>query len=120
MTTMLGAREPLTDAALSVLFTPTGSQSAATNSNWWLGTRGRARTVGSVVRLGNDEAGNKYCQTRMQVTETIAGESAHADIAETIKTHQVVLFMKGTPAHPQCGFSAAVVEVLRHYDVLVH
>jgi monothiol glutaredoxin len=28
--------------------------------------------------------------------------------------------MKGTPARPQCGFSAAVVEVLRHYDMQVH
>jgi monothiol glutaredoxin len=32
----------------------------------------------------------------------------------------MVLFMKGTPARPQCGFSAAVMEVLRHYDVPVH
>ena len=32
----------------------------------------------------------------------------------------MVLFMKGTPAHPQCGFSAAVVHVLRQYDVPVH
>lgn len=52
--------------------------------------------------------------------ETRQAESAHADIAETIKAHAVVLFMKGTPARPQCGFSAAVVEVLRHYDVPVH
>ncbi|MBK1664014.1 monothiol glutaredoxin, Grx4 family [Rhodospirillum rubrum] len=29
----------------------------------------------------------------------------------------VVLFMKGTPAFPQCGFSAAVVQVLNHYGV---
>src|ERR1700733_2905165 len=47
---------------------------------------------------------------------TKAVKSAHADIAETIKTHPVVLFMKGTPARPQCGFSATVAEVPRHYD----
>jgi len=28
-----------------------------------------------------------------------------------------VLFMKGTPVFPQCGFSAAVVEVLDHMGV---
>lgn len=28
--------------------------------------------------------------------------------------------MKGTPSHPQCGFSATIVHVLRHYDVPVH
>jgi monothiol glutaredoxin len=54
------------------------------------------------------------------MTDATGAESAHADIAETIKTHPVVLFMKGTPARPQCGFSAAVVEVLRHYDLPVH
>ena len=50
------------------------------------------------------------------MTPTTNVDIAHADIAETIKTYPVVLFMKGTPAHPQCGFSATVVEVLRHYD----
>ena len=29
----------------------------------------------------------------------------------------VVLFMKGTPVFPQCGFSAAVVQVLNHLGV---
>ena len=29
----------------------------------------------------------------------------------------VVLFMKGTPVFPQCGFSAAVVHVLNHLGV---
>jgi monothiol glutaredoxin len=53
------------------------------------------------------------------MTDTTAAESARAYIAETIDAHRVVLFMKGTPAQPQCGFSAAVVGVLRHYDVPV-
>ena len=48
------------------------------------------------------------------MTETTSAESAHTHIVETIKAQPVVLFMKGTPAHPQCGFSATVVEVLRH------
>ena len=54
------------------------------------------------------------------MTQTTHAENARAEIAETIKAHPVVLFMKGTPARPQCGFSATVVEVLRHYDVPVH
>ena len=36
-------------------------------------------------------------------------------VAETIKSdissNDVVLYMKGTPVMPQCGFSAAVVQV---------
>ena len=31
--------------------------------------------------------------------------------------HDVVLFMKGTPVFPQCGFSAAVVQILSHLGV---
>ncbi len=37
-------------------------------------------------------------------------ERIKADIDST----DVVLFMKGTPVFPQCGFSAAVVGVLSH------
>jgi len=38
-------------------------------------------------------------------------------IRQEIGTNDVVLFMKGTPVFPQCGFSAAVVQVLSHLDV---
>ena len=34
-----------------------------------------------------------------------------------IDSSDVVLFMKGTPVFPQCGFSAAVVQVLSHIGV---
>lgn len=33
-------------------------------------------------------------------------------IEREIKENDVVLFMKGTPMFPQCGFSAAVVQIL--------
>jgi monothiol glutaredoxin len=35
-------------------------------------------------------------------------------IEHEIGANDVVLFMKGTPVFPQCGFSAAVVQVLNH------
>ena len=38
-------------------------------------------------------------------------------IENEIKAADVVLFMKGTPVFPQCGFSAAVVGVLTHLNV---
>ncbi|MCB9987018.1 MAG: Grx4 family monothiol glutaredoxin [Rhodospirillales bacterium] len=39
--------------------------------------------------------------------------SAIADrIQKDISENDVVLFMKGTPVFPQCGFSAAVVQIL--------
>jgi monothiol glutaredoxin len=38
-------------------------------------------------------------------------------IRQEIQSNDVVLFMKGTPVFPQCGFSAAVVQVLSHLGV---
>ncbi len=38
-------------------------------------------------------------------------------IQKDIGENDVVLYMKGTPQFPQCGFSAAVVQVLNHFGV---
>src|SRR5690349_10467706 len=38
-------------------------------------------------------------------------------IRDDITSNDVVLYMKGTPIFPQCGFSAAVVQVLTHVGV---
>ena len=38
-------------------------------------------------------------------------------IANLVANHRVVLFMKGNKSFPQCGFSAAVVEVLKRHAV---
>ena len=38
-------------------------------------------------------------------------------IRQDIKDNDVVLYMKGTPVFPQCGFSAAVVQVLSQVGV---
>ncbi len=38
-------------------------------------------------------------------------------ITETISRDRVMLFMKGNPSMPQCGFSAAVVGILKEVGV---
>ncbi|MSO65670.1 MAG: Grx4 family monothiol glutaredoxin [Alphaproteobacteria bacterium] len=38
-------------------------------------------------------------------------------IDEEIKGNPVVLYMKGTPIFPQCGFSAAIVQILSRLSV---
>lgn len=38
-------------------------------------------------------------------------------IKNAIAEHEVVLFMKGTPDFPQCGFSAATVQILRETGI---
>jgi monothiol glutaredoxin len=41
-------------------------------------------------------------------------------IRQEIGKNDVLLFMKGTPVFPQCGFSAAVVDVLSQLGVKFH
>lgn len=38
-------------------------------------------------------------------------------IASIVGEHDVVLFMKGTPLFPQCGFSSRAVAILEHCGV---
>ncbi|MBD9647154.1 monothiol glutaredoxin [Ensifer sp. KUDG1] len=41
----------------------------------------------------------------------------HEFIDNEVKTNDVVLFMKGTPQFPQCGFSGQVVQILDYIGV---
>jgi monothiol glutaredoxin len=38
-------------------------------------------------------------------------------IADDVKNNDVLLYMKGTPAFPQCGFSAVTAQILSHLGV---
>ena len=39
-------------------------------------------------------------------------DEAQKVIDDAVKAHDVLLFMKGTPTFPQCGFSSTVVQIL--------
>ena len=51
------------------------------------------------------------------MTDTHQPDEAHARIDQIVKASPVVLFMKGTPLFPQCGFSSRAVAILQHLDV---
>ena len=44
-------------------------------------------------------------------------DPAHARIASIVSTHDLVLFMKGTPLFPQCGFSSRAIAILNHCGI---
>ena len=44
-------------------------------------------------------------------------ENIKEDIQKIINENDVCLFMKGTPDSPQCGFSMAVSNVLKHIGI---
>jgi len=44
-------------------------------------------------------------------------DSVAQQIDQVVKNNDVVLFMKGTPDFPQCGFSQRVAAILNSYEV---
>lgn len=44
-------------------------------------------------------------------------DATHARIDAMVKGHDVLLFMKGTPLFPQCGFSSKACAILDHLGV---
>jgi monothiol glutaredoxin len=51
------------------------------------------------------------------MTDTAAATSVRDFIAKTVQENPVVVFMKGVPEQPRCGFSAVVVQILDHLGV---
>lgn len=44
-------------------------------------------------------------------------DESQARIGELVAANDVVLFMKGSPLFPQCGFSSRAVSILQHLNV---
>ena len=59
-----------------------------------------------IARLGQPAPSGRM--TAMSIEQFIDNE---------VKANDVVLFMKGTPQFPQCGFSGQVVQILDHIGV---
>jgi monothiol glutaredoxin len=51
------------------------------------------------------------------MSEATTANPVHDWIAKSVSEHPVVLFMKGVPEQPRCGFSAVTVQVLDHLGV---
>nr|XP_057927121.1 glutaredoxin-related protein 5, mitochondrial [Doryrhamphus excisus] len=61
-----------------------------------------------------------YSEGRMWTASSrllCAAAGLHKDLDGMVKKDKVVVFMKGTPAQPMCGFSNAVVQILRMHGV---
>jgi monothiol glutaredoxin, Grx4 family len=51
------------------------------------------------------------------MTDAVTANPVHNWIAQAVADHPVILFMKGVPEQPRCGFSAVVVQILDHLGV---
>lgn len=52
-----------------------------------------------------------------QIIRGLAEGVSKVDIGSLVKKNKVVVFMKGVPEEPRCGFSNAVVQILRMHNV---
>jgi monothiol glutaredoxin len=59
----------------------------------------------------------RFSAERASVMSESAADPVHDWIAKSVAEHPVVLFMKGVPEQPQCGFSAVTVQILDHLGV---
>jgi monothiol glutaredoxin len=46
-----------------------------------------------------------------------ANEDVQKRIAREVSSHPIVMFVKGSPQMPQCGFSKAVMDIFEHLGV---
>jgi len=51
------------------------------------------------------------------MSDAATANPVHDWIAQAVADHPVILFMKGVPEQPRCGFSAVVVQILDHLGV---
>ena len=77
---------------------------------WGWGVRGRSSAAGEDENL----MGSKRAAADGGFVLT---DAMRARLAEDVKSADVVLYMKGTPDAPQCGFSNMVIRVLDFYNV---
>jgi len=70
----------------------------------------------SSINVLNRSAPSILLKSRLTAYRYLSDE-ARSRIQGAVKASPVVLFMKGTPEEPQCGFSRAVVQILDLHGV---
>ena len=63
------------------------------------------------LRFFSDDTHSDFAPQR-KAPEAADPNDVQALIKEHVESHKILLYMKGTPAQPQCGFSMQVVRIL--------
>lgn len=78
---------------------------------------GSLRAVRRVPRVVTASFSDSHDDFKPKRTTAEVGDDVQSSIGEMVKANQVLLFMKGVPSAPQCGFSQQVVRVLHAVGV---
>lgn len=59
-----------------------------------------------------------FCSSTFKISSRLFADAAiNEKIDKIVKNNKVVVFMKGIPDAPRCGFSNAVVQIMRMHAV---
>ena len=61
--------------------------------------------------MQEDDSGESLAE-QWNITQQSTGSTLHDRLTKLVKRHDVMLFMKGLPSAPKCGFSRKIVELL--------
>src|SRR5215467_14361809 len=92
------------------------STRSSTTRYIWGGFAKRAELRPSEIGSRGRNPGDPGC-TRASPRQTRDSMAIEQFIENEVKSNDVVLFMKGTPQFPMCGFSGQVVQILDHLGV---
>ncbi len=73
-------------------------------------------SASSAASASKDEEGHPDFETKSKVNVS-SDDEVQEFLKQAVKDHPVLLFMKGTPEQPRCGFSKRVVDILVGLDV---
>jgi Grx4 family monothiol glutaredoxin len=93
---------------------PKESREPGVNTHGASGQQNGAKNLASYVPSASDpQTAPEHSSGEQQATK----EELHTRLGELVKAAPVMLFMKGTPSAPQCGFSRQTVALLREKGV---
>ncbi|RAL39419.1 hypothetical protein DM860_002952 [Cuscuta australis] len=80
-----------------------------------LGMAAGATIIETVQNLAKNST--SYSHVEAQPPSALGDDGLKTRLSQLINSHPVMLFMKGSPEQPQCGFSKKVVEILKKEKV---
>ncbi|XP_006839606.1 PREDICTED: glutaredoxin-related protein 5, mitochondrial [Chrysochloris asiatica] len=75
------------------------------------------RVSAALLRWGRGASGGGLLVPGVRAAGSDTGGRSAEQLDALVKKDKVVVFIKGTPEQPQCGFSNAVVQILRLHGV---
>ena len=95
----------------------TGASSATTVTGGRISTYSYSTTPTPLFASDNDDSHSDFAPQRKATPDDDDDAATQAMIHDHVTSNPIMLYMKGTPSMPMCGFSARVVGILQQEGV---